>query len=121
MTRINLPSGGWIELRDPRELKARDKKAIIRNMQPPDEAKPLGFALDVADGLACMLIAAWEIPYLPGAPLPSADPAQLDELTIPDYDAVMDAVRPAQELLFPRPATPDDHADPTSPTGPVSG
>lgn len=121
MERIELPSGGWVELKDPKTLKARDKKAIMKAVRGvPDAENPVGFAVDISDGLIAHMIENWYVPYLEAPSIPLLDPSVLDELEIPDYDALTDAIKPAQELLFSDAVTPDDHDKPGSPTPPAA-
>ncbi|MEU5426832.1 hypothetical protein AB0H73_14680 [Streptomyces olivoreticuli] len=114
--------GAWVELRDPRELKSGDKKRIMRCVTDLDDK--MGVGLDMTDGLMTALVINWQLPSQ--LPLPSQDRAVLDMMECPDYDALTELVKPAQELLFPGspdPATPDEQAaqlkDPASPTVPT--
>ena len=121
MERIDLPSGGWAELRDPKTLRAKDKRRVLKNIKgTPDEENPVAASLDTTDGMVCMMVTAWEIPYMPDAALPGDAPEMLDELEIPDYDVLLEAVTPARELLFPDKITPDDHDKPDSPPAPAA-
>ncbi len=117
--RVDLPSGGWAQLRDPKTLRAKDKKRALSNIK--DHEKVIAAGFDVTEGLLAMLVDAWEIPYLPNAPLPRDEIGILGELEIPDSDALMAAARPAQQLLFPQPSTVDGADKPGSPTVPASG
>jgi hypothetical protein len=116
--RVDLPSGGFAILRDPVQLRAKDKKRVLKNIQDAQRAVAAG--VDVVDGMVMMLVEKWELPYLPMAALPADEPEILDELTIPDYDALVQAVGPAQKVLFPGPVTVDDMGKPGSPTQPAS-
>lgn len=124
MPRIELPSGGWIDLRDPETIRAGDQDDILRRIGKIDKDKPLWFGLDIATGLKLLMIADWKISYLsdPEA-LPVANPKLLRELTLPDNRALETALAPARELLFPTPVSVDDEQldDPASPTTPASG
>ncbi len=114
---VTLPSGGEVTFRDPKTLRAKDKKRAIQAIKDPE--KVIAAGLDVVDGLIALLVESWTIPYLPGAPLPSAEIGLIGELEIPDYDALTEAVAPARELLFPQTASPD-RTGPGSPTVPAS-
>jgi hypothetical protein len=128
--KIPLPSGGWAILRDPKTMRSRDKKNLLRGVKgKPDADNPVGFAVDLTDALITYMITEWHIPYGGDWAIPALciafDPQTggavvLDDLEIPDYDALTDAVKPAQELLFPDPVTPDDHDKPESPTPPAA-
>jgi len=111
-----LPSGGEVVLRDPRQLRARDKRYVVSHMR--DDQSSAGRVLDVFDGTISMLVERWTLPYLPAAPLPKDMPSILDELQIPDYDALHTAVGPAVELLFPSTRS-DDAGKAGTPTQPA--
>jgi hypothetical protein len=119
--RVDLPSGGWVELRDPREIRAKHRKRVMDTLDPERmRAGTPGVAFDMTDGLMMMMVEKWSIPYLPAAGArPSESPASIDELTIPDYDRISDELEAAQKLIFPMPASIDDRA-PGSPTRPAS-
>lgn len=118
--RVSLPSGGWIELRDPRQLRRGDKNRIMRSVAVDPKTPNAGVAIDMTEGVARILITAWQIPYLPDAPIPATLPAILDELELADSAALDAALVPAVTLLFPKPGSPDQHDDPASPSGPAS-
>lgn len=118
VSNLALPSGGWVVLRDPLELRGKDRRAVQRAILDPN--RKVAAALDLTDGTICMLVESWSLPYLPGAPVPRADPSVLDSLTIPDQMALEAAVEPALKVLFPREATIDDAGVPGSPTQPAS-
>lgn len=123
MARVDLPSGGWVELRDPEEIRAGDQEKLMRGMNKPDEAKPFDFVFDLTAGLKLLMIADWSIPYLSNpTALPQANPKLLRELKLPDNRKLEQALEPARELLFPTPPSPDDEQldDPASPTTPAS-
>ncbi|MEU6347235.1 hypothetical protein ABZ883_40585 [Streptomyces sp. NPDC046977] len=115
--RTALPSGAWIELRDPATLRRGDKKRIMKGVQSLDAE--LGVVYDLSDGLLQVLTIAWSYDL----PLPSESPESLDLLPIEDDQALLDLLEPAQKLLFPQPpeATPAQRADPASPTEPSAG
>lgn len=123
MTRIDLPSGGWVELRDPETIRARDQERVMRKVAKPDEALPFGFIYDVTNGLKMLMVEKWDVPYLqkPTA-IPEDEPWQLGDLTIADNRVLEEAIQPARELLFPKPASPDDEQldDKASPTTPAN-
>jgi hypothetical protein len=133
--RYALPSGGWFELRDYRELRAKDRKVLLTQLTAgmqvnatSGEVRDMSgsvaalAALDATEGLAALLITAWEVPGLPAAVLPSQQIAMLGELTMPDYDTIAAAVEPAYgAIIGARTVDPSDAADPSSPSGPASG
>jgi hypothetical protein len=115
---LELPSGGWVVLRDPLELRGKDRREVQRAIMDPD--RKIASALDVTDGTICMLVESWSLPYAPNAPLPRVDPRILGELTIADQMALEQAIDPALKVLFPREETIDDAGVPGSPTPPAS-
>jgi hypothetical protein len=118
MARYNLPSGGWVELRDPNTLKARDRKNVIRGVQDPEEGHVMARVVDMSDGIAAMLITAWSVPYLNGGdtPLPSQDLSVLDELSISDDGALQGMPEMLEAANLFKPGTPDP-SDYTKPDG----
>lgn len=122
--RVELPSGGWAELRDPREVRTRDRKRALAEAlgQLPDNAGQILTGLMSMDGLAILLVEKWSAPYAPfnGAPRVGLTVDDLDALEIPDMDALTRACEPAQRLLFPQIASPDNMR-PGSPTPPAGG
>jgi|SRR5215471_936252 len=116
---LDLPSGGSVDFRDPEDLTGDDHRRVvgaIRNISGSE----VSMAMDAVYGTACMLIEAWAIPYLPDAPPPRDDFGALGKLKIRDYNAVITAVTPAVEMLFPN-ESPDDANKPGSPTLPAGG
>lgn len=114
---VDLPSGGSAVLRDPVELRAKDRRAVLEQIVDPDRKVAAG--LDMVDGTIAMLIESWTVPYLPDAPLPSKDLAILGELTIADKVALDAAVKPAIDVLFPPKVTAENAGTPGSPTKPA--
>lgn len=121
--RVELPSGGWAELRDPHSIRAKHRKRALDGLNIDRmQAKTAGITLDMTDGLIIMMVERWSVPYLPGegGGSPALAPTLIDELTIPDYDALADNLESARKLLFPQPASVDDRR-PGSPTQPAAG
>lgn len=121
-TRIELPSGGWAEIKDAKQIRAKHRKRVIDqlNMDRLQASTP-GVAFDMVDGLIMMMVEKWSVPYLPDCARPVDDPTSVDELTIPDYDALSDALQSAREVIFPTPVSVDGAGTPGSPTRPDGG
>jgi hypothetical protein len=117
---VDLPSGGWAELRDPREIRTKDRKRALAGVS--DERGKLVMGLDMMAGLAVMLVEKWSVPYSPfdGGTRLGLTFEDVDELIPGDTDALSAACEPARRLLFPGQPTPDDMS-PGSPTPPVGG
>lgn len=124
MARIELPSGAWVELRDPEDLESRDLDEAMKDLSRPDPDKPFPFSTQLTYQIMLVMITDWNVPYLadPQA-LPIAKPEQLRRLKIADRRALEKALEPARALLFPKePDNSDEQlADKASPTMPVSG
>ena len=121
MARHELPSGGWVELRDVDTLRARDRKNVMRNVHDPEDGRTIASLIEMGDGVLAMMVTAWELPYLENAPLPSVDLSVLEELTLPDETELQRLCAPAAKLVVTRSEPdPSDHDDPTSPTAPAS-
>jgi hypothetical protein len=120
VNRVDLPSGGWAELADPRKIRAKHRKRVMDqlNLERMQSGKG-GIALDMTDGLIIMMVEKWHIPYLPNVGRPLDDPDSTGELTIPDYDRLTDELEPAREMIFPSPPTVDGANKPGSPTRPA--
>lgn len=131
--KITLPSGGWVLFRDVTKLRSKHQKLIMRagaraqdTAQGP-EAGGIERGWATTEALLTFLILSWSLPYEPDPDnparewiLPSVDPTILEDLTAEDHATLMDALAPARKILFPKSATPDDYADPESPTEPAS-
>lgn len=111
--RFPLPSGGWVQLRDPHTLRRGDKQKALRAVRDTENGD-VGAALDLINGLLTVLIVDWSYPF----PIPSETPASLDLVPLEDDDALGEAVEPARALLFPGKPDPKDAADAASPTEP---
>lgn len=128
MTRLELPSGAYAEMRDPGTLKAKHRKQIARAMSDADRMG--GFMVDLVDGALAVLIVEWDVcdPETGNPlPLPSVSLSSLDECLDADYEAlcaeplVGEFTRRTLEARM-RAAkaadNPDDYDDPASPTAP---
>ncbi|GAA1030803.1 MULTISPECIES: hypothetical protein [Amycolatopsis] len=131
----DLPSGGWVELRDPNWLRARDRQALIRKITPDDNDQRDKFTLgfDAINEIAALMITGWSLPYEPEPvvaedgtetarpwTLPKNDVSILDELLAGDSAALEQLLEPARAVLMPQKPSPDDVDDPASPSGPAS-
>jgi hypothetical protein len=114
--RVRLPSGAWVQLRDPHTLRRGDKQRVMRAVKDTD-AGDMAAALDMINGLLQVLIIDWSYEY----PIPSESPASLDLIPLEDSDALDEAVEPARQLLFPSKPDAADAKDPASPTEPSAG
>lgn len=119
--RLPLPSGGWAEIRDVGGIRAKHRKRVMDQLNIDRmQSRTIGSGLDVIEGLILMMVDKWSVPYLSDVARPIEQPASIGELTIPDYDALTEAMEPARKVLFPEPVTVDDHKKPGSPTLPAA-
>lgn len=95
MTRIDLPSGGWAELRDPAEVKQKDRKKVLLALDEVDGAFAESFRS--AEMIVAIAVEKWSFDF----PIPSVDLTSLDELSIPDSDALGAACMPFKDAIFP--------------------
>jgi len=108
-TRHDLPSGGWVEIRDHRELTGRD----VRKVNSSITAGGAQAIVEQRAALTEILVEGWSFDY----PLP-ATPAVVDLLRADDYVALDALSHPAWQLVTGRSVIPnsDHHEDPTQPT-----
>ena len=108
---ITLPSGNTVTLRDPKELKVKDRRKVLESAS---KHEGLIQALTIVDGLIAILIKEWSFEFPP----PFVKIASLGELTMPDYDTLAEEAGKAQDILFPKLAeTEESKADEESPFG----
>lgn len=122
MSTLTLPSGATATLRDPETLRAKHKKQVYKAISHAEQ-RAGATAIDMLDGCIAVLVTAWTCTDEDGAalPLPSEDIEAIDEMDGDDYEAL--TAHPAvtslaKRVTQARKVTPDDHADPTSPTEP---
>ena len=114
--RIDLPHGGWAELREPRDLKVKDKVAVQRAITweqsagDPNETEPSRTIIPVNAGLPddlhmAMLgrvIVSWSLDGHSQAPVPATTDV-LDNLEIDVYEALCTAIEPHMAVVRSRP------------------
>lgn len=96
--RINLtPDGGqWADVKDVSDLKAGDRRVVRAavGFRINPETKEVEWPGDYSDrtkaALASRVIVNWNLQY----PVPNGDVTVLDELTMPQYDALMKGIQP---------------------------
>jgi len=108
---IKLPSGATATLKDPKTLKVKDRKRVLRasEVDGGDLSK---------DSLIAMLVEDWSFDLV----IPSVKLETLDELDMADYDALVEMTKEAQEVLFPSLAKTDEtEKDPKATTADSNG
>ena len=109
--RITLPSGAWIDLRDIDSFRRRDTDRILTRTEEINGPNPseIAHSLAVRQATTEAIIEGWSF----DCPIPSVDPAGLDDLTLPDSRLLDEQLGVYTKALFPdfSPST-----DPGSPT-----
>lgn len=121
----------WVEMRDYRELRSRDRKLVMAAMFGKVDfadaeltlARPTAGGLysatvDAAEVAASLLITSWNIPYLVDVP-PTLD--AIGDLKIEDADALAELASPAVSALLPSRPSVAQAGKPNTPTQPVRG
>lgn len=109
--KIDLPSGATVTLRDPKNIKYKDRKKLYTSMDI--EGSDLTRALAMNDALVAILIESWSFDF----PIPAETLDSLGELDLADYDTLVEHTQKAQEALFPNLAkTVENEQDPKAPT-----
>lgn len=109
MARHELPSGGWVELRDHRELNGHDVRAVHSAITGTGARA----VVDMRAALIEALVTGWSYPY----PLP-ATTASAGLLRADDYVKLQGLTEDAYRLVNGLSVVPDsdEHADPKAPT-----
>lgn len=100
---VTLPSGATAKLKDPKTLKVKDRKKVLRTSEV--EGGDLSKAMALSDALIAMLVEEWSFDLL----IPAVKIESLDELDMADYDALVEHTKEAQEALFPSLAKTDEN------------
>lgn len=106
--RVDLPSGGWVALKDPRHVTIRGRRPVVDLMGRLEGLGPAGI-----DEMLCVggatLIAQWSFDQ------PITADTIGDLIDVEDADVLLKAIMPLVTKLAPD-LTVDDVADPDSPT-----
>ena len=92
---ITLPSGASVTFKDPANLRVKDRNKVIAagDSITGDVSKGIAFT----EALLAVVIESWSFDFLP----PSVKIDSLGELTIPDYDALVEESAAITAVLFP--------------------
>jgi hypothetical protein len=104
--KITLPSGASVTLKDPSLLRIKDRKRVLKSAE--SEGGDLSRAMALGDALIAMLIEDWSLDLI----IPSVKIDSLDELTMADYDALVEETKDAQKYLFPNVTDETGDSDP---------
>lgn len=109
--KIKLPSGATVTLKDPSELRVKDRKRVMKSGDSVEG--DLSRALALGESLIAILVEDWSFDLI----IPSVKIESLEELDIRDYDALIEHTKDAQKALFPNISeTPETEADPKATT-----
>ena len=115
--RVELSEDGWAELRDPAQLTNGQRKPLVKAIAAlptnPDGTPDLDRAtpekvLAIGETMLEVFVESWSF-----GPLPSDDPAILDDLKATDYDRLQHA---AGQLMPQLVWSPQPGTDPTTPS-----
>ena len=110
--KIKLPSGASVTLRDPKELRVKDRKKVMK-IADSAEGGDLTRAMALGDALVAMLVEEWSFDLI----IPSVKLESREELDVRDYDALIEHTKDGQKALFPNLSeTPETEADPKATT-----
>lgn len=90
-----LPSGATVTLRDPLDLRQKDRDKIYPFL---GDNKTVADAVNLGKILIGLMVESWTFDLLP----PSVKLESLGELSIADYDKLSDLCEPALTALFPK-------------------
>lgn len=108
---LTLPSGASVTLKDPKKLRVKDRKAILKSSEV--EGGDLTRAMALGDALIAIMIEEWSFDL----PIPATKIDSLGELEMRDYDALVEETKEAQNYLFPSLAeTMENETDPKATT-----
>lgn len=97
LERLELRNNGWVEFHDPELIRGRDIDKMRAGWQ---NARVVGEALNASMQVgAQVLIAKWELPGLPGAPIPADVPSIWGEVFWRDKRAIEEHITPTVYAL----------------------
>ena len=117
--RIELPSGGWAMLRDPRSVTNRERKPLLERVEADaNPGAPLMAKLGFGDRLVCLMVASWSYDF----PLPRDHPEALEDVPGLDLDALyLEVMKPENMPFLDTGDRPDPKASaPSSPASPTA-
>lgn len=87
---LKLPSGGWVQILPEEHCTGRHRRMVREAMDRDGLGSMLNAAYAKALGAR---VEAWDLPYAPNLPLPSAGAQILDVVRDPDLRAMEEAVK----------------------------
>jgi hypothetical protein len=92
--KITLPSGATVTIKDASDLKVKDRNRI---MLAGDESTETKKGIAIGNALLATVIEDWSYDLI----IPSVKIESIDELSIPDYTALMKETESLTKELFP--------------------
>lgn len=115
--KFKLPSGAEVTLRDQNTIRYKDRKMLYKSVDTEKQSE-LGAALAMTETLITMIVEDWTFDFA----IPSVKRENLEELSIADFDALVEKTKEIQKALFPSLAeTPENEANPKATTAPSKG
>ena len=109
---IKLPSGATVTLKDPKQLRVKDRKKVI--LTTDSTQGDLSKAMALGEAILAMIIEDWSLDLI----IPSVKLDSLGELEMADYDYLIEQTKDAQKALFPSLTETEETAnDPKAITG----
>ena len=90
---ITLPSGATATLRDPKTLKAKDRKRVY---ELANEETGIVQAVTMMEAVIAVIVESWTLELI----LPSIRFQSIGELSLNDYDRLVEEATEAQKILF---------------------
>ncbi len=99
--RVDLPDGQWAELLEPSDLRAGDMKAMRRDQSLLGVDATMGWWDGARDVLLRRVITGWslDLPLPKDLPGTEEEAGSLDRMTIPAYQALINAIEPHIALI----------------------
>jgi hypothetical protein len=124
--KIDLPSGAWMDLLRPDTMRSKHIRQMTKSVSDLGDGRRVGANIvDLNDGVAAILVQDWNCTGSDGEvlPIPSEDLESLDDMDPDDYLILINHewIGVVQQKIFTlmgERVTPDDHADPDSPSAP---
>ena len=114
---ITLPSGATVTLRDENTIRYKDRKMLYKTVDKETDSE-LNKALAMTETLIQMLVVEWSFDF----PVPMVKKESLEELSIADFDALVEKTKEIQKALFPSLSdTPENEANPKAITANSNG
>lgn len=110
---VDLGESQWADIKELADLRRSDRKAVNKaiTFQYKDGQPIVSASIDddMADAVLKNVVKNWSLPF----PVPSADPASLDKLTLEQDDKLREAVQPLLDAIRGKGAPVKENENPT--------